>query len=118
MKYTYENVPLNTLIWACAYNVNNDTSHKYLIKKPVLGIVEGYKLFGENTVSRNCSYFYELKKDGTSKESSKVYCTSREYADTYEECVELYNSLIDEEIKRAEEVIKEHEKQKIIIKGE
>lgn len=108
MKYTYENVPLNTPIWACAYNVNNDTSHKYLIKKPVLGIAGEY----------NPRYFYELKKDGTPKKSSKVYCTSREYADTYEECVELYNSLIDKEIKRAEEIIKEHKKQKIIIKGE
>lgn len=118
MKYTYENVPLNTPIWACAYNVNNDTKHKYLIKKPVLGIVEGYKPFGKNTVSRTRSSFYELKKDGSSKESSKVFCTSREYADTYEECVELYNSLVDKEIKRAEEVIKEHKKQKIITKGE
>ena len=37
---------------------------------------------------------------------------------TYEECVELYNSLIDREIKRAEEAIEEHKRQKIIIKGE
>ena len=63
-------------------------------------------------------YLYEHKKDGDIKKSSKVYCTSRKYADTYEECVELYNSLVDKEIKRAEEVIKEHKKQKIIIKGE
>ena len=37
---------------------------------------------------------------------------------TYEECVELYNSLIDEEIKRAKEVIEAHKKQKIIVEGE
>ena len=36
---------------------------------------------------------------------------------TYEECVELYNSLIDEEIKRAKEVIEAHKKQKIIVEG-
>lgn len=35
-----------------------------------------------------------------------------------EECVELYNSLVDKEIKRTEKVIKEHKKQKIIIKGD
>lgn len=62
--------------------------------------------------------FYELKKDGDIKKSSKVHCISREYADTYEECVELYNSLIDEEIKRAKEVIEAHKKQKIIVEGE
>ena len=34
---------------------------------------------------------------------------------TYEECVELYNSLIDEEIKRAKEVIEAHKKQKKLL---
>lgn len=115
MKYTYKDVPLNTPIWACAYSTNNNTMYNYLRKKPVLGIVVNKN---NDEVYRRMLCFYELKKDGTFKESSKIFCMSRKYADTYEECVELYNSLIDEEIKRAEEVIKEHEKQKIIIKGE
>lgn len=116
MKYTYEDVPFNKPIWACAYSTNNNTMHNYLIKKPVLGVVEEYK--SKDITIRNLSCFYELKKDGTFKKSSKVFCMSRKYADTYEECVELYNSLVDKEIKRAEEVIKEHKKQKIIIEGD
>lgn len=115
MKYTYNDVPLNTPIWACAYSTNNNTMYNYLIKKPVLGIVVNKD---NNEVYRRMLCFYESKKDGDIKKSSKVYCTSREYADTYEECVELYNSLVDREIKRAEEVIKEHERQKIIIEGD
>ena len=115
MKYTYEDVPLNVPIWACAYSTNNDTMHNYLIKKPTLGIVVDKD---NNEEDRWVSCFYKLKKDGDIKKSSKVHYISREYADTYEECVELYNSLIDEEIKRAKEVIEAHKKQKIIVEGE
>ena len=45
------------------------------------------------------------------------FCHSIGMKYTYEECVELYNSLIDEEIKRAKEVIEAHKKQKIIVEG-
>ena len=115
MKYTYKDGPLNVPIQACAYSTNNDTMHNYLMKKPTLGIVVSEN---NNEEDRWMSCFYELKKDGDIKKSSKVHCISREYADTYEECVELYNSLIDREIKRAEEAIEEHKRQKIIIEGE
>ena len=107
MKYTYRNVPLNKPVWACAYHVNNNDSYHYLIKQPVLGMVVGAYISYSNP-------FHELKKNGEIK-SKSVQCISRQYADTYEECVELYNYLIDKELQRLEEVKKHHESNKIKI---
>lgn len=109
MKYTWENVPRDIPVWGCAYDVNNDNMHNYLRKEPVIGIVKGN---GSNRY-RTFDVFYELNKKGEIKKSSKVYVRSRQYADTYEECVELYNSLIDKALKDLEEVRKYHEQNKI-----
>lgn len=105
MKYTYRNVPLNKPIWACAYEVNNDNMYNYLRKEPVLGIVVGEYISYLNP-------FHELNKKGEIKRMS-VQCLSRQYADTYEECVELYNYLIDKALYKLEEVKKYHEQNKI-----
>ena len=109
MKYTWENVPKNVPVWGCAYDVNNDNMYNYLRKEPVLGIVKE----NERNKYRTLDVFYELNKKGEIKKSSKVYVYSRQYADTYEECVELYNSLIDKALKDLEEVKKYHEQNKI-----
>lgn len=105
MKYTYKNVPLNKPIWACAYHVNNNDMYNYLKREPVLGMVVGSYVSYLNP-------FHELNKKGEIKQKS-VQCCSREYADTYEECVELYNYLIDKEIERLEEVKEYHEQNRI-----
>ena len=114
--YDYESITENKEIWACAYCTNNTEKSMYLKKKPVKGKIL-YTGENDSWTNKKIYEFREFKKDGTLK-NTKVNADSRMYADTYEECVELYNSLIDEEIKRAEEVIEEHKKQKIIVEGE
>lgn len=89
MIYDYYTVPKDKPIWACAYETNDTEKGMALKKLPVKGIVtKGY----------NYHYFYELNKKGEIKKSGKVHSCSRKYADTYEECVELYNSLVKEQI--------------------
>lgn len=81
----------NKPIWACAYELQNNKNKNGLIQKPVQGEIyeDGYR-----------SYFAPYKKDSKSLAKSKEVLAdlSRYYADTYEECVELYNSLVDEKI--------------------
>lgn len=97
MKYTNEDrgwkptaPPLNTEIWACAYSTNNTEKSMALRKKPVKGIIKQDGFY---------DYFFEYKKDGkTLKKSGAIKHTGRQYADTYEECVELYNTLVDKQI--------------------
>lgn len=93
--------PLNTPIWAVAYKINDETKHTRLICKPMLGeIIKG----------RWKTEFFPYKKGTrTLRESGEVNVYSREYADTYEEAVELYNSLVQERIDKLKDMIAEAE---------
>ena len=101
MIYMSDNVPLNTVVWACAYSTNDSEKSMALRKKPVQGIVTPT----ENNFRWRSKEFTELKKNGELKKSSRVYADSRRYADTYEECVELYNSLVNNQINRLKALI-------------
>lgn len=81
----------NKPIWACAYELQGDKNKNALIQKPVQGEIYGG---GYRT------YFAPYKKSSKSLAKSKEVLAeySRYYADTYEECVELYNSLVNEKI--------------------
>ena len=103
MKYiSYKDAPKDTPIWACAYNVNNESLQKRYYRKPVKGKIldAGY-----------CSSwyeFYEFRKDGeTLRESGAVIADSRFYADTEQECKEIYNDLVKARIMRLNEIIDE-----------
>lgn len=82
----------NKPIWACAYELQNNKNKNGLIQKPVQGEIyeDGYR-----------TYFAPYKKGSKSLAKSKEVLAnwSRYYADTYDECVELYNSLVDDTIK-------------------
>ena len=82
----------NKPIWACAYELQGNKNKNGLIQKPVQG-----EIYGEGYRS---TYFAPYKKSSKSLAKSKEVLAgySRYYADTYEECVELYNSLINEKI--------------------
>lgn len=81
----------NKPIWACAYELQGNKNKNSLIQKPIQGEIyeDGYR-----------TYFAPYKKGSKSLAKSKEVLAdwSRYYADTYEECVELYNSLINENI--------------------
>lgn len=52
-----------------------------------------------------------LKADGTLRKSGDVCAWSRKYADTYEECKELYNELIQDYIDQLDRRIEEAKKE-------
>lgn len=93
-------------IWACAFEYNSYKEGKFLHQKPVLGqFMAGNTLENHNRrMSRykdknNAVYFVPLKKNGIDLAWSKaVHITSRVYATTEEECIELYNELIQKNI--------------------
>lgn len=85
----------NRPIWACAYDFNNDDDRARLRQKPVKGVI---RRDGRRFV------FYILKKDGGPRQNG-VSANSRVYADTYEECVELYNQKVQARIDRLQAMI-------------
>lgn len=101
----YGDVPRDTDVWACAYSPTYSEKNMCYKKEPVLGKIIN-------------NHFFEYKKDGvTIKTSSKVSIYAREYTDTLEECVDLYNSLIDKHVKRLEDLIANHVSNKISLIG-
>lgn len=97
MIYKNSKPPLDTPIWAIVYNINDETKRTRLICKPLLGEV----------IKRSRKTEFVPYKKGTKllRESGKVGAYSREYADTYEEAVELYNSFVQERIDKLKEMI-------------
>lgn len=76
-----------TKIWACAYEFDNSKMQMRFIQKPVFGEI------------RRGHYFIPYKKNGEGLATSKrVRIESRQFADTYEECVGLYNRLVQDKI--------------------
>ena len=99
MIKTWKDVAVGDKLWACEYGYYYNRTEKALIQPPVYGqIVKG---------KYNIRSFAILKKDGTPRTSGLVDARSRHYADTKEECIELYNSLINERIKYLEKQIEE-----------
>ena len=92
-KYSHINAPTNTLIWGCFYTE--------IIKcKPVQGKIHNKQ-------------FVIYRRDGTPKFNGRVYIGERKYADTYEECVEVYNKMIDNEIDRLKNCVVRCEEDRI-----
>lgn len=111
MKYAnHKEVPDNKIVWACAYSMNDNEKTNALKKEPVRGMITDEGKYGQKV-------FKELKAGGINKEhlkkSGQVYAYNRCYADTYEESVDMYNELIDKQIKRLQRIIEECEKDKI-----
>ena len=107
MKYNSSNAPIDVPIWGCAYSTTDSEKSMSLKKEPVLGMIKIY--YGRK-------YFYELKKNGEIKPSSKVYHYSRSYADTLEECIEVYNKKVDNQIKFLQGLIDKCIEDKIVDK--
>ena len=95
----------NRPIWACAYEFCNNKQSMRLNQEPIRGMICG-------------TIFYPLKKNSDTDivRSRGVYFDSRKYADTYEECVILYNGLIQKEVEWLEERIREAKEDFIEVK--
>lgn len=99
MNKTYRDVKVGDKLWACAYCYYYNRTEKELSQKPVYGQI----VFGKYDIPS----FAMMKKDGTPRTSGLVDARSRKYADTEEECVKLYNSLVRERISFLENQINE-----------
>ena len=95
--HNINNLPINKPVYGLAYDINDDTEHKRLSCKPVLGEIistEGIKckLWSQ--------YVFIPYKNGTTEKRKSGYVDfqSRMYADTYTEAVEMYNELVKERI--------------------
>lgn len=104
MKYLdYKSAPKNKPIYACSYRYNPDTINRAVRCKPVKGILK--------TDVCGYTYFIELRLDGGLKKYGRVHASLRVYADTEEECIELYNDSVKQRIIKLKELaeVAEHD---------
>lgn len=74
-----------TKVWACAYCLNKTNTELYLRCEPVFGVIKD--------ISPYRKLFFPLKKNGELKNKG-IGLDARDFADTYEECVDLYNEKV------------------------
>lgn len=114
MSIDNSNLKHEQIVWACAYNEDNNYDYSHLKQLPIRGmILDKYKA-GIDKPKYSSWVFVPLNKDGKIVKSKVVDVYSRSYANTYEECIDLYNGLVQERIDRLNEIIKECETHKII----
>ena len=97
MKYTdslqKRKLEDGTKIWACAYAFNNDKDTMGLKQEPIYGIISRPKGSWR-------AFFVPFKKNSSGLATSKkVLIDSRDYADSYDECLEVYNERIQQKIR-------------------
>ena len=108
------NIKPGSILWACAYDEDNNYEYTHLGQKPVKGIVLSNE--GEYKCKRwTDKLFFRLNKEGKPIKSSVVSLSARKYADTYEECVEIYNSLVNRRIEYLKSIIKRAEDDIIVL---
>lgn len=98
MRYTYKEVQDGQKVWACAYELNHSKESNALKCEPVYGVITMSEKY------RGCGWFTKLKANGESCKTI-INFMSREYTDTREEAVKLYNELITKKISYMEELI-------------
>lgn len=95
-----KNIKPETKLWAYTYEFDSNKITMGLISKPVYGMARGYGWDYEEIAKKKSysSFFVPFKRNSETKfaKSKAVQINSRIYADTYEECVELFNSLVNE----------------------
>lgn len=84
-------------VWACAYEFYKSNTTMLLHQKPIYGKLIPYK---SDYYIGGIECFIPFKKNRKESllSSKAVMFRSRVYADTYEECVELYNTLVQEKV--------------------
>ena len=97
--YDIRKLPIESPLWAVAYDINDDTEYRRLSCAPIRGEIT------------EKGYFYPYKKETLNRrKTGRVGIQSRMYADTYEEAVELYNELVQKRIDNLCRLIKDAEK--------
>lgn len=116
-----EKLHCGDVMWACAFCYNMSKEGNILSQKPVLGMITAAsnpvdndrKLKGGSEGVKP-HYFVPFKKNGKDLSWSRVVqLTNRKYASTEEECKEIYNSLLQENIDWHKSKITELEKEMV-----
>lgn len=98
MTYDSLNAPKEKPLWAVAYSINDDTEHHRLLCKPQRG-----ELINDSFVPYKAG-------TNTRRASGRVSKWARKYADSYEEAVELFNSLVQKRINNLLEMVEDAKK--------
>lgn len=114
VMWSYINrVPIGKPIYGLAYSVDDDDGRNRLRCEPVLG-----EVFSKHSDGCGLFYFAPYKKGTTQRcKSGVVSASSRMYADTYEEAIEMYNDLVQRRIEKLKAMITEAEEEKLTAPG-
>ena len=96
-----------SIVWACAYDEDNNYDYSHLKQLPIRGMILDKHKAGMNKPVYSSWVFAPVNKNGEPIKSKVVDIYSRHYANTYEECIEVYNGLVQARIDRLSEIIKE-----------
>lgn len=115
MEINRNNLGHKNVVWACAYDEDNNYDYSHLKQLPIQGMILDKHKVGMTKPKYSSWIFVPLNKNGEPIKSKVVDIYSRHYANTYEECVEVYNGLVQARIDRLNEIINECETHKITI---
>jgi len=113
MEINIKTLGHKSIAWACAYSEDNNYDYSHLKQLPIRGMILDKHKAGMSKPKYSNQVFVPLNKNDELIKSKAVDIYSRHYANTYEECVEVYNELVQERIDRLNEIIKECETHKI-----
>lgn len=111
-----------TVLWACAYDINDDTGYVNLKSLPVKGILvnaSGQTYSEAKASGKNAWHYSEpahfaiLKSDGTPRKSGQITLYARVYADTKEECELLFDQLVQKRIDRLQQCLQDARNDKL-----
>ncbi|WP_313069888.1 hypothetical protein [Lacrimispora sp.] len=106
------------IVYGCAFNIDFDRHSWYggqvvhNICKPVKGMVK------KPEDSSSYGRFYLLKRDGSTRQSGLISTESRHFAQTNEECIEIYNQLIRDKIEKLRKIADELENELLTLHDE
>lgn len=110
---------IGDVVWACAFERTIDANQNSLKQEPILGMfthdknLSAEKTNQQSLTQKHIRYFVPFKKNCKAYTlenlawSKTVTHYSRKYTTTEKECIDLYNSLIDQEIEYHQNIIKE-----------
>lgn len=86
-------------IYACHFKYDSTKENNRYIQEPVQGILSQYSDGSSSANTATIHYFIPFRKNTMEPAKSRaVSISARKYADTEAECIELYNSLIHDNI--------------------
>ena len=93
------------VVWGCEFAYNEQKENANKTQRPIKGILSSFRYEKDYMANKNNSmgfinYFIPLKNDGKTPSWQKaIKAYSLKYASTEDECKEIYNDIINKNIK-------------------